>query len=204
MGTSNGLRGRRCAAPARGHELFDRRGAHVAASRTALVPYFRPGDPAVVDAIRGLAALVSYARRCERAGVSPSPMDVRTDPWRGGSGHSLCLVGTVRRFPRDFPRSVYPVCSPKLLAEGQAIHGAHDFGGYPLIHFDWFANHPTAPNWEGGSRRHRPPRAPTDRAIRMHKKNRRVAARHPFFECDLCRAPERSRHAPVASLQYRS
>src|SRR5580704_5013825 len=105
-------------------------------------------------------------------------MDVRTDPcWRGGSGHSLCLVGTVRRFPRDFPRSV---CSPKLLAEGQAIHGAHDFGGYPLIHFDWFANDPTAPNWEGGSRRHRPPRAPTDRAIRMHKKNRRVAARHPF------------------------
>jgi hypothetical protein len=32
VGTNNGLRGRRCAAPARGHELFDRRGAHVAAS----------------------------------------------------------------------------------------------------------------------------------------------------------------------------
>jgi hypothetical protein len=35
-----------------------------------------------------------------------------------------------------FRDQFYPVRSPKLLAKGQAIHGAHDFGGYPLIHFD--------------------------------------------------------------------
>jgi LysR family glycine cleavage system transcriptional activator len=42
----------------------------------------------------------------------------------------------------------YPVCSPKLLAEGPTIRQACDFVDYPLIHFDWFANDPTAPNWK--------------------------------------------------------
>lgn len=47
-----------------------------------------------------------------------------------------------------FRDQFYPVCSPKLLAKGPAIRQAHDFTGYPLIHFDWFANDPTAPNWK--------------------------------------------------------
>jgi LysR family transcriptional regulator, glycine cleavage system transcriptional activator len=47
-----------------------------------------------------------------------------------------------------FRDQFYPVCSPKLLARGPGIHGASDFRDYPLIHFDWFANDPTSPNWK--------------------------------------------------------
>ena len=47
-----------------------------------------------------------------------------------------------------FRDQFYPMCSPKLLANGPAIHRASDFMGYPLIHFDWFANDRTAPNWK--------------------------------------------------------
>jgi LysR family glycine cleavage system transcriptional activator len=35
-----------------------------------------------------------------------------------------------------------------LLAEYPTVRCAADLGGYPLIHFDWFANDRTAPNWE--------------------------------------------------------
>ncbi len=47
-----------------------------------------------------------------------------------------------------FRDQFYPVCSPKLLAKGATIRGAGDFARYPLIHFDWFANDPTSPNWK--------------------------------------------------------
>jgi len=47
-----------------------------------------------------------------------------------------------------FRDQFYPVCSPKLLAKGHTIREALRFAGYPLIHFDWFANDPTAPNWK--------------------------------------------------------
>jgi LysR family transcriptional regulator, glycine cleavage system transcriptional activator len=47
-----------------------------------------------------------------------------------------------------FRDQFYPVCSPKLLARGPMICRASDLVEYPLIHFDWFANDPTAPNWE--------------------------------------------------------
>jgi LysR family glycine cleavage system transcriptional activator len=47
-----------------------------------------------------------------------------------------------------FRDQFYPVCSPKLLAKGPTIRRPSDFAGYPLIHFDWFANDPTAPNWK--------------------------------------------------------
>jgi len=47
-----------------------------------------------------------------------------------------------------FRDQFYPVCSPKLLAEGPPMRQACDFAGYPLIHFDWFANDPTAPSWK--------------------------------------------------------
>jgi LysR family glycine cleavage system transcriptional activator len=53
--------------------------------------------------------------------------------------------GASREIFRD---QFYPVCSPKLLAKGPEIREARDFAGYPLIHFDWFANDPTAPNWK--------------------------------------------------------
>jgi LysR family glycine cleavage system transcriptional activator len=46
-----------------------------------------------------------------------------------------------------FRDQFYPVCSPKLLTRGPTIRRASDFAGYPLIHFDWFANDPTGPNW---------------------------------------------------------
>lgn len=65
--------------------------------------------------------------------------------------------------PEIFRDRFFPVCSPKLLADGPAIHCAADLRDYPLIHFDWFANDPTAPNWErwfemaaAGDRRSRP------------------------------------------------
>jgi cold shock protein len=35
-----------------------------------------------------------------------------------------------------------------MLANGPTIRRASDFMGYPLIHFDWFANDRTAPNWK--------------------------------------------------------
>jgi LysR family transcriptional regulator, glycine cleavage system transcriptional activator len=41
----------------------------------------------------------------------------------------------------------YPVCSPKLLSDGSKIRHPADLGNFPLIHFDWFANDRTAPNW---------------------------------------------------------
>jgi len=47
-----------------------------------------------------------------------------------------------------FRDQFYPVCSPKLLVNGSSIRRASDLRGYPLIHFDWFANDPTSPNWE--------------------------------------------------------
>ena len=58
-----------------------------------------------------------------------------------------------RSVPRGASREIfrdqfYPVCSPKLLAKGPTIRRPSDLGGYPLIHFDWFANDPTAPNWQ--------------------------------------------------------
>lgn len=54
-----------------------------------------------------------------------------------------------RRASREIFRDrFYPVCSPKLLTERPTIRSAADLSGYPLIHFDWFANDRTAPNWE--------------------------------------------------------
>jgi LysR family transcriptional regulator, glycine cleavage system transcriptional activator len=47
-----------------------------------------------------------------------------------------------------FRDQFYPVCKLKLLAKGPTIRRAGDFAGYPLIHFDWFANDPTSPNWK--------------------------------------------------------
>ena len=61
------------------------------------------------------------------------------------------------RYARSAPRGASseifrdrfcPVCSPKLLAERPTIRRAADLSAYPLIHFDWFANDGTAPNWE--------------------------------------------------------
>jgi LysR family transcriptional regulator, glycine cleavage system transcriptional activator len=53
--------------------------------------------------------------------------------------------GASREIFRD---QFYPVCSPKLLAKGPSIHRASDLMAYPLVHFDWFANDPTSPNWK--------------------------------------------------------
>jgi LysR family glycine cleavage system transcriptional activator len=47
-----------------------------------------------------------------------------------------------------FDDRFFPVCSPRLLAERSTIRCAADLSAYPLIHFDWFANDRTAPNWE--------------------------------------------------------
>src|SRR5215471_20326519 len=58
-----------------------------------------------------------------------------------------------RSAPRNASREIfrdrcYPICNPKLLLQGPTIRHASDIGEYPLIHFDWFANDATAPNWK--------------------------------------------------------
>lgn len=53
--------------------------------------------------------------------------------------------GDAREIFRD---RFYPVCSPQLLTGGAPIRGAADLRHYPLIHYDWFANDPTAPTWQ--------------------------------------------------------
>ena len=70
-----------------------------------------------------------------------------------GAGEADLAIRYARSAPRDaspeiFRDQFYPVCSPKLLANGPTIRRASDIGGYPLIHFDWFANDATAPNWK--------------------------------------------------------
>lgn len=95
----------------------------------------------------------------------------RLNLWREAhAGIALSIIGADRvvrleageadlaiRYARSAPRLAshelfrdrfYPVCSPKLLAKRPAIRRAADLGGYPLIHFEWFANDRTAPNWE--------------------------------------------------------
>ncbi|WP_292472540.1 LysR family transcriptional regulator [Mesorhizobium sp.] len=57
-----------------------------------------------------------------------------------------------RSAPRGASREIfrdrfYPTCSPKLLAGRAPIRRAGDLAGLPLIHFDWFANDQSAPNW---------------------------------------------------------
>ena len=69
------------------------------------------------------------------------------------AGEADLAIRYARSAPRHASREIlrdrfYPVCSPKLLAKGPTIRCASDVGGYPLIHFDWFANDATAPNWK--------------------------------------------------------
>lgn len=70
-----------------------------------------------------------------------------------GAGEADLAIRYARSAPRDASHEIlrdqfYPVCSPKLLANGPTIRRASDIGGYPLIHFDWFADDATAPNWK--------------------------------------------------------
>lgn len=53
--------------------------------------------------------------------------------------------GAYREIFRD---RFFPVCSPKLSAGRPPIRCVADLAGYPLIHFDWFANDRSAPNWK--------------------------------------------------------
>jgi LysR family glycine cleavage system transcriptional activator len=95
----------------------------------------------------------------------------RLSLWREAHEHiALSIIGADRvvrldadeadlaiRYARSAPHGAsreifrdrfFPVCSPKLLAQRPAISRADDLRAYPFIHFDWFANDRTAPNWE--------------------------------------------------------
>jgi LysR family glycine cleavage system transcriptional activator len=95
----------------------------------------------------------------------------RLSLWREAHEHvALSIIGADRvvnldggeadlaiRYARSAPNGAsreifrdrfFPVCSPKLCAGRPPIRRAADLGGYPLIHFDWFANDRTAPNWK--------------------------------------------------------
>ncbi len=54
--------------------------------QTALVPYYRPGDPAVADAIKGLADRLSELEHdlAERTGRKPGGAEVKPLRRRGG------------------------------------------------------------------------------------------------------------------------
>lgn len=54
-------------------------------------------------------------------------------------------TGASREIFRD---RFFPVCNPKLLAGRPPIRRVADLADYPLIHFDWFANDRSAPNWK--------------------------------------------------------
>ncbi len=69
------------------------------------------------------------------------------------TGEADLAIRYARSAPHGASREIfrdrfYPVCSPKLLATRPAIRSPADLSGYPLIHFDWFANDRMAPNWE--------------------------------------------------------
>lgn len=69
------------------------------------------------------------------------------------AGEADLAIRYARSAPHDASHEIfrdrfYPVCTPNLLAKGPIITRASDLGLYPLIHFDWFANHPMAPSWK--------------------------------------------------------
>ncbi len=69
------------------------------------------------------------------------------------SGEADLAIRYARSAPSGASREIFrdrffPVCSPKLIVGRPPIRCAADLSGYPLIHFDWFANDRTAPNWK--------------------------------------------------------
>jgi LysR family transcriptional regulator, glycine cleavage system transcriptional activator len=157
-----------------GKTLFRRRPRPLALSDTGarLFPAIRDGFDVFASALASLAgeAEVKPLRVTTTNAFASRWLVPRLGLWREGHADvTLSIIGVDRvvkldadeadlaiRYARSAPHGAlreifrdqfYPVCSPKLLAKGPSIHHASDLMGYPLIHFDWFANDPRSPNW---------------------------------------------------------
>ncbi len=158
-----------------GEKLFRRRPRPLALSDAGarLFPAIRDGFDTFAAALSSLQthAATTVLRVTTTNAFASRWLVPRLSLWREAHEDvALSIIGADRvmrldadeadlaiRYARSAPRGAsreifrdrfYPVCSPKLLAERPAIGRAADLAAYPLIHFDWFANDRTAPNWE--------------------------------------------------------
>lgn len=158
-----------------GETLFRRRPRPLALSNAGarLFPAIRDGFDAFASALASISGEAeAKPLRVTTTGAFASRWLVpRLSLWRDVHADvALSIIGVDRvvkldadeadlaiRYARSAPYGTsheifrdrfYPVCSPKLLAKGPTISQARDLARYPLIHFDWFANDPTAPNWK--------------------------------------------------------
>jgi LysR family transcriptional regulator, glycine cleavage system transcriptional activator len=158
-----------------GEKLFRRRPRPLVLSEagTRLFPAIRDGFDVFASALSSLAgeAEAKPLRVTTTSAFASRWLVPRLSLWREVHAEiALSIIGVDRvvkldadeadlaiRYARSAPHGAsheifrdqfYPVCSPKLLAKGPTIRRPSDFAGYPLIHFDWFANDPTAPNWK--------------------------------------------------------
>jgi len=158
-----------------GKTLFRRRPRPLALSDAgaSLFPAIRDGFDVFASALASLAggeAGEKPLRITTTSAFASRWLVPRLNRWREKHADvTLSIIGVDRvvkldadeadlaiRYARSAPQGAsheifrdqfYPVCSPKLLAKGPGIRRASDLMGYPLIHFDWFANDPTSPNW---------------------------------------------------------
>lgn len=159
-----------------GEQLFRRRPRPLALSDAGarLFPAIREGFDVFASALASLPgkAQAKPLRVTTTSAFASRWLVPRLNLWRAVQADvALSIIGVDRvanldadeadlaiRYARSAPHGAsheifrdrfYPVCSPKLLAKGPTIRRIADFREYPLIHFDWFANDLTAPNWKG-------------------------------------------------------
>lgn len=160
-----------------GEKLFRRRPRPLALSDAGarLFPGIRDGFDVFAAALSSLPAAAeaadAKALRVTTTGAFASRWLVpRLSLWRAVHADiALSIIGADRvlkldadeadlavRYARSAPQGAsheifrdqfYPVCAPSLLAKGPTVGRAADLAGYPLIHFDWFADDAMAPSW---------------------------------------------------------
>ena len=158
-----------------GEKLFRRRPRPLALSDAGakLFPAIRDGFDVFASALSSLSTEAEAKPLCvtTTSAFASRWLVPRLSLWRTAHPDiALSIVGVDRvvkldageadlaiRYARSAPQGAsneifrdrfYPVCTPNLLAKGPTIGGASDLARYPLIHFDWFANDPIAPNWK--------------------------------------------------------
>jgi LysR family glycine cleavage system transcriptional activator len=158
-----------------GEKLFRRRPRPLALSEAGakLFPAIRDGFDVFASALSSLSAdAEAKPLRVTTTGAFASRWLVpRLSQWRAAHRDTaLSIIGVDRvvklevgeadlaiRYARSAPHGAseeifrdrfFPVCTPELLAKGPIISDPSDLARHPLIHFDWFANDPMAPNWK--------------------------------------------------------
>jgi LysR family transcriptional regulator, glycine cleavage system transcriptional activator len=158
-----------------GEKLFRRRPRPLALSAIGakLYPAIRDGFDVLAAALSSLRAdAAGLPLRVTTTNAFASRWLVpRLNLWRAAhEGIPLSIIGADRvlkleadeadiaiRYARSAPAGAaseifrdryYPVCRPKLLSGRGKVRHPADLRNFPLIHFDWFANDRTAPNWD--------------------------------------------------------